>query len=232
MDARIAYHLRELEIARNPQASGHAMPTFSESDRAILDIGCGIGQTFAASPQVHGRFLVGIDIDLDSQKWGRDAFGDISFVNSDANTLPFASGSFDLVISRVSLPYTHISLALGEIARVLKPGGRVWLTMHSFQKTWKRWVCALRSFHAKEFVYCSYIIGNGVLFNLSGCSIAWPLNHRYESFQTVSGITKALRHCGFVDIEATKRTSFYCSARKAREPNQGPAFVTRRSPTP
>jgi ubiquinone/menaquinone biosynthesis C-methylase UbiE len=40
-----------------------------------------------------------------------------------------------VVISRVALPYMHIPMALAEIARVVKSGGHVWLTLHPFAMT-------------------------------------------------------------------------------------------------
>lgn len=39
------------------------------------------------------------------------------------------------MISRVALPYMHIPMALAEIARVVKSGGHVWLTLHPFAMT-------------------------------------------------------------------------------------------------
>ena len=114
-DSPITYHLQELAIARNQKSPFHAMPRFSENDTAILDIGCGIGQTLVASSLENGKLLVGIDIDLDSLIYGQRQFGYINFVNGTAECLPFQSESFDFVIARVSLPYTNIPKSLGEI---------------------------------------------------------------------------------------------------------------------
>ena len=59
------------------------------------------------------------------------------------------SNSFDLVISRVSLPYTDIPQSLSEIARVLREDGRVWLSLHPFSKTVKHLMSALSQFRIK-----------------------------------------------------------------------------------
>src|SRR5437660_9819164 len=133
-DSRITYHLKELEIARNPNSPNHAMPSFSENDRAILDIGCGIGQTLVASSLENGKLLVGIDIDLDSLIYGQRQFGYINCVNGTAECLPFQSECFDFVISRVTLYSTNIPKSLKEVRRVLKKDGRVWFTLHPFSK--------------------------------------------------------------------------------------------------
>jgi SAM-dependent methyltransferase len=57
----------------------------------------------------------------------------VSFVAADLRTLPFRSGSLDLVFSNSSLDHfetrEEFEAALQEIARVLSPGGRLVLTL-------------------------------------------------------------------------------------------------------
>ncbi len=45
-------------------------------------------------------------------------------------SLPFADASFDLVISQYGLEYSDLARSVGEVARVLKPGGVVALVLH------------------------------------------------------------------------------------------------------
>ncbi len=214
-NSKIDYHLSELQIAMHPESSGYAMPSFLNTDQAILDIGCGVGQTFVAAKNIHGKFLVGLDIDIQSQKWGNENFSYITFVNAGADDLPFADDVFNLVISRVSLPYTNIPRAIAEIRRVLKKGGRVWLTLHSFEKTWTRWKRSVVSLHIKDVIYCSYVILNGIIFNLCGRLIPWPLSGHRESFQSASGMHRAMLKAGFVDVEVgTRGASLVCAAYK------------------
>ena len=53
----------------------------------------------------------------------------LTFRQADAESLPFADASFDVVTSRIGAMYfVDIGRALGEIRRVLKPGGRLVLT--------------------------------------------------------------------------------------------------------
>jgi SAM-dependent methyltransferase len=47
-----------------------------------------------------------------------------------AETLPFADACFDLVISQYGLEYSDLARSVGEVARVLKPGGVVALVLH------------------------------------------------------------------------------------------------------
>lgn len=45
-------------------------------------------------------------------------------------SLPFADATFDLVISQYGIEYSDLTRSLGEVARVLKPGGAVALVLH------------------------------------------------------------------------------------------------------
>jgi ubiquinone/menaquinone biosynthesis C-methylase UbiE len=203
-DSCIAYHLKELEIARNPNSPNHAMPSFSENDTAILDIGCGIGQTLVASRLENGKLLVGIDIELDSLIYGQRQFRSINFVNGTAECLPFQSESFNFVISRVSLYLTNIPRSLKEIRRVLKKDGRVWFTLHPFSmalRNFKTSMLKLLTLQSKSVVFHSYVIVNGLYVHIFGKQFAFPmygkLYGKHESFQTESGIIKALENAGF-----------------------------------
>lgn len=203
-DSRISYHLQELEIARDQQSPFHAMPRFSENDNAILDVGCGIGQTLVASGLKNSKLLVGIDIDLDSLIFGQRQFGYINFTNGTAECLPFKSESFDFVISRVTLPKTNIPKSLKEIRRVLKKDGKVWFTLHPFSMSlsnFKKSILALLTFKSKSVFFHTYVIVNGIYFHIFGKQFAYPvfgkLYGKYESFQTESGIIRALENAGF-----------------------------------
>lgn len=210
----INYHINELEIARDPESPHFSLPEFSENDQVILDIGCGIGQTFVASNLRNNKLLVGLDIDLDSLVYGQSKFCYINFINSNAESLPFKRDSFDFVVSRVSLPLTNISKSLLEVSRVLKKDGRVWVTLHSFSMTLKFLKNAALKFHIKDVIYKSYVIVNSIVFHLSGKQFAFPWNGKYESFQTESRITKAMKEAGFKNINIYKGKHFIVTAEK------------------
>ena len=55
------YHLRELAIANDPSDPRRNMPHLEETDRRILDVGCGAGQTLIASAPVAEVLAVGVD---------------------------------------------------------------------------------------------------------------------------------------------------------------------------
>lgn len=49
----------------------------------------------------------------------------VHFEQAPAERLPFAEASFDLVVSSIAMHHTNVRRSLAEIARVLRPGGRL-----------------------------------------------------------------------------------------------------------
>ena len=97
-------------------------------DERALDAGTGAGTlALALAPLV--REVVGVDLVPELLEAARrDAPANATFVEGDATALPFESFSFDLACSRRTLH--HVSrpeLALAELARVAKPGGRIFV---------------------------------------------------------------------------------------------------------
>jgi ubiquinone/menaquinone biosynthesis C-methylase UbiE len=94
----------------------------------FLDVGAGTGATGAWLAE-HGR-VVASDFEsvaLDLHRERHDALG---FVAADVNRLPFANASFDAVLCVTVLCHRSIpspAAAVGELARVVRPGGVVCL---------------------------------------------------------------------------------------------------------
>lgn len=100
----------------------------------VLDLGCGAGQELLPFLEKTGAVCVGVDSAQELGKITADMFAGESraaFVRSEGERLPFANESFDVVVCRVALPYMDNRKAVGEIARILKPGGVLLLKTHA-----------------------------------------------------------------------------------------------------
>ena len=97
----------------------------------ILDVGCGTGvfatRLRAALPHVavYGVDLVSEMLQKGRPRWRLDP-GHVFPVQADSERLPFAAGSFDIVTCSNSFHhYPRQDRAVGEMRRVLRPGGRL-----------------------------------------------------------------------------------------------------------
>lgn len=211
---RIAYHLEELKTARTPSSEHHIMPDVRNDDLAILDVGCGIGQTLVSLDLDSNHSLVGVDIEQEALVYGRNQYASVNYANCTAESLPFQDDSFDLVISRVALPYTNIPESLAEMQRVLRPGGRVWITLHPMHMTLRQLRDSIKRLKVKDVVFRCYVLLNGTLFHLLGKQLPFPINGKYESFQTSSSTIAALERTGFENLNVQRGRHFLVTGEK------------------
>ncbi|MGQ3684505.1 MAG: methyltransferase domain-containing protein [Candidatus Loosdrechtia sp.] len=97
----------------------------------LLDVGCGTGTLLEAISQKYpSAKLVGTDISREMLRIAyRKQFKKCSLVESNSRQLPFHSESFDMVVSCNAFHYFRMpEECLSEIARVLKPQGRIVIT--------------------------------------------------------------------------------------------------------
>ncbi len=92
-----------------------------QADRA-LDVGCGAGLSTAALAPMAGQ-VIGLEPIPTMLAHRRTVAPQARFVIGQAERLPFAARSFDLVTAAGSLNYTDLRPALTEIARVLTADG-------------------------------------------------------------------------------------------------------------
>jgi len=102
-------------------------------DEHVLDIACGTGDiTFALGKDLPRGKAVGLDItqgmlDIAEDKRCDARIENVSFVRGDIMKLPFPDASFDCVTGGYALRNVpDLPGALTEIARTLKPGGRLY----------------------------------------------------------------------------------------------------------
>lgn len=91
----------------------------------VLDLCCGQGNTTLALIDA-GHDVVGADFSTVMLEEARKRRPDATFIEADAQDLPFAAECFDAVTSTFGLMHVPDQpRALREIARVLRPGGRL-----------------------------------------------------------------------------------------------------------
>lgn len=91
----------------------------------VLDVAAGTGTSAKALAKT-GAEVVALDFSPGMVEQGRKKHPGIEFTEGDAQALPFPSGSFDAVTISFGLRNVHNpQLALGEMYRVLTPGGRI-----------------------------------------------------------------------------------------------------------
>jgi SAM-dependent methyltransferase len=107
-------------------------------DRArVLEVGCGPGHLSVRLARQHGLEVTGLDLDpamVARARANADRRADVgrrqpSYLVGDVASLAFPDGSFDLVVSTLSMHHwADPTAGLAEIGRVLRPGARalVW----------------------------------------------------------------------------------------------------------
>ncbi len=100
----------------------------------VLELGCGKAEKTRTLAET-GRVAQIIALEVDSIQHARNlAITDlpqVSFRHGGAEAIPADDNSVDIVLMFKSLhhvPMQHMDQALGEIARVLKPGGLAWIS--------------------------------------------------------------------------------------------------------
>jgi SAM-dependent methyltransferase len=96
---------------------------------AVLDVGAGDG-AYALPLAKDGARVTALDRSLPAlrvlDRRARDSGSRLAVVAADAHALPFETGTFDLAIAVTALCFVPApQQAVSEIARVLRPGGRL-----------------------------------------------------------------------------------------------------------
>ena len=121
---------RALDYATLFQDRGWKRWAVSELDlrpgNRVLDVGCGT-LLLERSAMPGGPEVVGVDLTKEMLKVGiGQSHGNVAGVfNADAEHLPYRDDTFDSVVSCYVAKYVSFAAFVGELARVVKKGGKV-----------------------------------------------------------------------------------------------------------
>ncbi len=155
---------------------------------SVLDVGCGPGYLLRKAAR-RASLAVGVDLDHErlranaasSVEWASLGPHPAGFVVADGQRLPFADASFDRIICTETLEHVaDAHMALRELARVLRPGGRLALSVPHF-------LC------------------EAILCRLIGGYLEFPGGHRRVF--TAEGLARALRRAGLEPYAEYRRDS-------------------------
>lgn len=205
MTAGLEYHRLELIFALDPTHPSHSLPPVPAAATSILDIGCGMGQTLKALQLGPTIEAWGLDCDVKAIEAGRENMDDnVHLVVGTGERLPFPDESFDLVYSRVALPYMNIPVTLREILRVLRPGGKLWVALHPPRMLVRRMREDIVRWQARDFAFCSFIAFNSVILRVFGKQ--YRIRGHCETVQTRAGFHKLLSAAGLQPLPGSTRS--------------------------
>jgi ubiquinone/menaquinone biosynthesis C-methylase UbiE len=121
-------HTRLRDAIEPPELQARIYEWQDYRDRKVLDVGCGNGFVVALYAR-GGADVTGVDLTSRAIELTRKRLGYLGLQarlrQANAEELPFADASFDLVTSFGVLHHTpDTAKAIGEVYRVLKPGGK------------------------------------------------------------------------------------------------------------
>ncbi len=118
-----------VEILTTPPAALLVKYSQILKDEKVLDVGCGTG-VVAITAARKGARVKGLDLSpvlIERARFNANlAAVEVEFTEGDAEALPYKDGEFDVVVSQFGHMFApRPEIAISEMLRVLKPGGRI-----------------------------------------------------------------------------------------------------------
>lgn len=185
-----------------------ALADVRQGERA-LDLASGTGD-IAFAVAARGAKTIGLDITHRMLQLARAKSPGAPFVTGDMIALPFATGAFDLVTTGYGLRNVpDLSSAIDEIARVLKPGGR--LLSLDFNKPQNAIV---------RVTYLTYLTAVGSLLGL--VLHGDPDTYRYipasiRRYPGARGVVALMQQAGFRDVQHVRVLGGFMAIHTARK---------------
>jgi len=122
-------HFAPLEMMTTPAAARLVKHAGVRAGQDVLDVACGTGVVAITASRAGGR-VRGLDLTPEllerAKENARIASAEIEFREGDVEALPYGDATFDVVLSQFGHMFApRPDVALGEMLRVLKPGGTI-----------------------------------------------------------------------------------------------------------
>jgi SAM-dependent methyltransferase len=129
-DAKRAAGYVDLFAAASDQAIGPLLDAAgAKAGLNTLDLCCGQGNV-AQALAARGCAVTGADFSPAMLEMARQRLPGATFIEADAQDLPFRDGAFDIVVSNLGICHVPDQpRALAQVRRVLRPGGRFAMTV-------------------------------------------------------------------------------------------------------
>ncbi|MBW2232336.1 MAG: class I SAM-dependent methyltransferase [Deltaproteobacteria bacterium] len=168
----------------------------------VLDVGCGAGHTaIAFAPHVERVDALDLtEAMLEQTRMAAKAAGltNLQTMRGDVEAIPFADADFDLVTCRLCAHHFRSpARALGEIMRVLRPGGRLLLVdivspETGVEDTFLNAVELLRDpSHVRDWRLSEWLAMFGAAGFAAEVLTTWPLHLEFDSWVARIGATPA-----------------------------------------
>jgi len=157
---------------------------------AILDFGCGSGRVLRNWKSLRATRVYGADYNDEHIRWCRRHFRFAEFVRNDLQPpLPWDDKTFAFVYA--CSVFTHLEESLqhawmGELRRILKPGGHLLFTTHG-----EGYLTSLTDTERATFLQGQLVVRNGIESGRNTCGVYHPFE--YVATQLTAGFS-VLQH--------------------------------------
>ena len=106
------------------------------ADKDVLEVGSGNGQWLISLISLGAKSVQGVEPNDDFRSYSNNMLSkysveqQVNVINASAECLPFPDESFDLLLCMGVFMFTDQSLAMAEFKRVLRPGGKILISVN------------------------------------------------------------------------------------------------------
>lgn len=166
----------------------------------LLDLGCGTGYCLPALQQkMHGGTLLAVDLALGMLQFARQERDvNAGWIAADAENLPFADNTIDLVVSSLALQWCEQPQRLfTELRRVLPPNGKLLFSTlgpATLKELRAAWASVDDYTHVNDF--CAETVLRAALWQAGFTIEQWTTEMRELSYGSVIELSRGLKALG------------------------------------